>query len=292
MPPLPPLASIEAFLEIARLGSVKAAAAEMNLSESALSRRVQTLESRIGTPLFNRHHQALSLTEAGRALMDRVAPIMKELRHALSQANTSSSDMRLRINVLALFAQQRLFPRLPELRKLHPNLHLDVDTAPHGETRLGDAVDAAITLAREIDPALMAVRLDRDFVYPICNRDLAFGPQRIASPEQLQRATILIHREMPETFNAWRTAIGMPYLEPGAVDMFDSGPLLLEAAAQGLGIAFMHGHHLNDARDDRLVRLFDFDVESPYSYWFVCRPRALQQPAVKAFHDWVVSAKL
>src|SRR3546814_20713142 len=82
---------------------------------------------------------------------------------------------------------------------------------------------------------------------------------------------------MPETFAEWRQAIGMPYLEPAGIDFFDSGPLMLEAAAQGIGVAFMHGHHFDNAQDARLSRLFDFDVDSPYSYWFVCRPRALRQ---------------
>ena len=80
----------------------------------------------------------------------------------------------------------------------------------------------------------------------------------------------------------------MPEVEPLAVDHFDSGQLLREAAAQGLGVAFMQESHFEDAHDDRLVKLFDVEVESPYSYWFVCRPRALQQRPVKLFQDWLI----
>lgn len=93
---------------------------------------------------------------------------------------------------------------------------------------------------------------------------------------------------MPDTFSAWRAAAGLTDLEPLAIDHFDSGALMLEAAAQGLGIAFMHASHFEDAHDDRLVRLFDIPVESPYSYWFACRPRALTQRPVKLFHDWLI----
>jgi LysR family transcriptional regulator, glycine cleavage system transcriptional activator len=63
---------------------------------------------------------------------------------------------------------------------------------------------------------------------------------------------------------------------------------MLEAAAQGLGVAFMLESHLRNAHDDRLVRLFDVDVGSPYSYWFACRPRALENRAVRLFRDWLV----
>ena len=287
---LPSLSGLEAFMQVARLGSVKAAATEMALSTPALSRRIQTLERHIGELLFDRDHHAMRLTATGDRLLGALAPALDAVRDAVDSAALDTKDLRLRLNVLPLFAQQRLFPRLPELRGMHPGLHIDVETGSHGELRLGDGIDAAIALAREIDPALHAVRLDRDKVYPIAAQRFSVGPDKISVPEQLQRMTVLIHREMPDTFNEWRNAIGMPWLEPAGIDQFDSGPLMLEAAAQGVGVAFMHGHHFTDAHDPRIVRLFDFEIDSPYSYWFVCRPRALKRPAVKLFHDWLVKA--
>ncbi len=289
---LPPLSSMEAFLEVARHGTVKAAASELGLSMPALSRRIQTLEHAVGRPLFNRHHHGLKLTEAGRSLQEQLAPLLDDLRGVIVNIGSPDASLRLHLNVLPLFAQQRLFPRLPALRRQHPELHIDIDTLSHGEARLGEGIDAAIALARAIDPALYVSRLDQDKVFPIALKDLIDGERPITVPEQIQRMTILLHREMPETFAEWRNAIGMPYLEPAGIDFFDSGPLMLEAAAQGIGVAFMHGHHFDDAQDQRLVRLFDFDVDSPYSYWFVCRPRALRQPAVKLFHDWLLSERI
>ena len=289
---LPPLSSMEAFVEVARLGTVKAAASELGLSMPALSRRIQTLEHAVGRPLFDRHHHGLRLTEAGRRLHGDLTPVLDDLRAVMRQVASPESALRLHLNVPPLFAQQRLFPRLPDLRQKHPELHIDIDTLSHGEARLSEGVDAAIALARNVDPALYAARLDQDKVFPIAARISANGEDKITVPEQLQRATVLLHREMPETFEEWKKAIGMPYLEPAGIDYFDSGPLMLEAAAQGIGVAFMHGHHFDDAHDPRLVRLFDFDVASPYSYWFVCRPRALRQPAVKLFHDWLLTANI
>ena len=66
----------------------------------------------------------------------------------------------------------------------------------------------------------------------------------------------------------------------------------LEAAAQGLGIAIMHDDHLKRAHDNRLAQVFDIEVESPYSYWFVCKPTALEERPVRLFHDWLVGAGL
>ncbi|MBN8816453.1 MAG: LysR family transcriptional regulator [Sphingomonas sp.] len=285
---LPPLTAIEAFVQVARTGSVKAAAQELSLSAPALSRRIQSLEGFLGKPLFERRHQAVALNEDGERLLQQIAPVLDRLTDAVEFMTSGIEVMRLRLGVLPLFASQRIFPHLAELRARHPQLHLDIDTAGHNMARVGDGLDVAIALAREPDPSLYSKRLDRNQVYLIAARSLVEGADPVTRPEQLAGLTALIHRDMPDTFSAWRHAAGLDDLEPLAVDHFDSGALMLEAAAQGLGVAFMHASHFDEAHDPRLVKLFDIKVDSPYSYWFVCRPRAMQQKPVKIFHDWLV----
>ena len=80
----------------------------------------------------------------------------------------------------------------------------------------------------------------------------------------------------------------MPGLAPAAIDMFDSGQLILDAAAQGLGVAFMFEMHLEGAHDPRLARLFGVSAESAYVYWFACRRSALSRRPVRLFHDWLI----
>lgn len=286
---LPPLGAIEAFVQVARLGSIKAAAEELALSAPALSRRVQSLERFIDRPLFARRHQAMVLNADGERLLGQIAPVLDQLSDAVEAMTSGTEVVRLRLGILPLFASQRLFPRLGELRRAHPELHLDIDTAGHGVARLGEGLDAVIALAREIDPALYARRLERGSIYVIGARTLLEEPRPVTDPARIAELSVLIHRDMPDNFTAWAHAAGLDGVEPLAVDHFDSGQLMLEAAAQGLGVAFMLESHFQDANDPRLVRLFDVEVESPYSYWFVCRPRALQQRAVKLFHDWLVT---
>jgi LysR family glycine cleavage system transcriptional activator len=285
---LPPLTAIEAFVQVARLGSIKVAAEELALSSPALSRRVQSLERFIGKPLFERRHQALKLNADGERLLAGIAPPIDAMSDAVEAMMSGVELLRLRLGVLPLFATQRLLPRMGELKRRHPQLHLDVDTAGHGTTRLGDGLDAAIVLAREVDPTLYARRLDRNRVYVIGAKSLTEGPNPVTEPAQMAGMTALLHRDMPETFIQWRRAAGLPDLEPLAVDHFDSGSLMLEAAAQGLGVAFMLESHFEAAHDERIVQLFDITVDSDYSYWFVCRPRALQTRPVRLFHDWLV----
>lgn len=286
---LPPLRSLEAFVRVAKLGSAKAAANELSLSPPALSRRIKALEDFMGKQLFDRRSQAMVLNSDGIELLAAVEPALDGLAEAVEELSGKGGEYRLRLGVLPLFGSQRLIPRLPELRKLFPKLHIDVDTSGHAENLLGDVVDAAIIIAAEVDPKLHSVRLDRNNVYAIASEQLA-REHNIKNPTDLSQHTVMVHSDMPLIFDRWRQAVGKPKLKPAAIDHIDSGPLMLEAAANGLGIAIMHGSHFSDAKDARLTRLFDIEVESPYSYWFVCRPRALKQRAVRIFHDWLVKA--
>jgi LysR family glycine cleavage system transcriptional activator len=289
---LPPLRSLEAFVRVVRLGSAKAAAAELGLTPSALSRRIGQLEAFVGKKLFVRPHQLMKLNEAGEAFYDAVAPVLEDLADKVAEQMDDSRILRLRLGVLPLFGSQRLFPRLPELRRLYPLLHIDIDSMPHAEAKLGDTIDAAIVLSEQPDPALHAVRLDHNRVYAITSREVAAELGAEPDAAKLARQTFLIHNELPASFDAWKRALELDGLEPAAIDHFDSGQLILEAAAQGLGIAIMHDTHFSRAHDVRLARLYDIEVDSPYSYWFVSRPRALESRPVRVFHDWLVKAGL
>ena len=289
---LPPLRAIEAFVRIVRLGSARAAADELGLSPSALSRRVSALEEFLGKRLFTRQHQSMKLTDDGSSFYNAVSPKFDELAAAVEGQVEDSRVLRLRLGVLPLFGSQRLFPRLPELRKAQPRLHIDFDTSPHLETRVGDTLDAAFILSPQPDPSFHAVQLDHNKVYAITSKTLASEIGTTPDRAVLSRQTFLIHTELPDSFTAWKQAIGLADLEPAAIDHYDSGQLILEAAAQGLGIAIMHDAHFHRAQDGRLASLFDIEVKSPYSYWFVCKPHALDIRAVRIFHDWVVKTGL
>lgn len=289
---LPPLRALEAFMRTVRLGSARAAAEELNLSPSALSRRIANLEEFVGKKLFTRAKQAMSLTDEGHQFYEAVSPHFESLSRAVEGQSDNLSLLRLRLGVLPLFGSQRLFPHLGALRERHKLLHIDIDTGPHLEDRVGDTLDAAIILSRGPDRRLHAVRLDENKVHAICSKELSEKIGPAPNESTLAKQTFLIHNELPDSFIAWKEALSMRDLEPSAIDHYDSGQLMLEAAAQGLGIAIMHDDHLRRADDDRLTELFDLDVDSPYSYWFVCKPTALEERPVRLFHDWLVGAGL
>ncbi|MEA3017281.1 MAG: LysR family transcriptional regulator, glycine cleavage system transcriptional activator [Sphingomonadales bacterium] len=284
---LPPLTGIEAFVQTARLGSVKAAAEALALSSPALTRRIQALERAVGKPLFDRGHQNIAVNPDGERLLAEIGPSIDALAAAMERVSGNREMMRLRLAVPSLFAAQRLMPALPRLREQHPDLHIDLDTGTNRLARLAEGLDAAIAITTDVDASLYSRRIDSNCVIAIASRELRDGAAALKRPQDLARATILVHRDLDRAFDYWREAAGVPDLDPAAIDMFDSGQLILDAAAQGLGVAIMLESHLAGSNDERLVQLFETKAETPYSYWFACRRSALARRPVRIFHDWL-----
>lgn len=280
---LPPLGSIQAFVHAARLGSVKAAADSLALSSPALTRRIQSLEQFIGTTLFERHNNSVQLNARGKAFLADVEPQIEALASAVERVG-ENARMRIRIAVPSLFASQRLMPALPLLRQQHPDLLIDVDTGANRIARLSDGVDVALAITDHIDDRLYSRMLERGRVVAIGSRELL---DKVRTPADLRRTQILLHKDMPKAFHAWRNVVGMPDLEPAEISYFDAGQLILDAAAGGMGIAFMLDSHLEASTDGRLVQFFGRAAESPYAYWFACNRQSLERRPVKIFHNWL-----
>src|SRR3546814_17379088 len=110
---LPPLTASEAFVQVARLGSIKAAAQELALSAPALSRRIQALERFIGRPQFDRRHQSMPLNSAGEPLLSQIAPALHSLSDAVAAMPRGIAVLRLRLATLPTSTAHRLFPPPP-----------------------------------------------------------------------------------------------------------------------------------------------------------------------------------
>jgi LysR family transcriptional regulator, glycine cleavage system transcriptional activator len=283
---MPPLGAIEAFVTAARAGSAKNAAEQLALSPSALSRRIQTLEGHLGELLFERRHQALALTLAGEALLAALGPALDGLGRAFEAFGSNGDTTRIRLGVLPLYAHSRLMPHLAEFRARYPDISVDLDTGPALISRLGENLDAAIVLSDEIDARFYSRQLDHNHIVAIGARALRDSDERPRNVGELVRHQLLMHRDMPSGLPVWLDRQG---INPGQIkaDFFDSGQLMLDAAAAGMGIAILLDS-LVDPHDERLALLLEDPVESPYNYFFVCRRAALTRRPIKLFHDWVV----
>lgn len=285
---LPPLGSIQAFVQVAKLGSVKAAADSLAVSPSALTRRIQLLEQFVSATLLDRRSNTIQLNSRGEQLLSEVEPHLNGLAEALHSASPQAPSSRLRVAVPSLFAAQRLMPALSDLLDRNPGLVIDMDTAPGRIARLEDGIDAAIAVAQAVDDKRYYVRpLERSRVIAVGAPKLATGDRAIREPADLARTTILLHRGLADAFDDWRVAVGLRDLVPAATSHFDSGQLILDAAAEGLGIAFMLESHLAYSDASRLTQFFGQSAETHYAYWFVCLPEALRRRPVRLFHDWL-----
>ena len=285
---LPPLSAIEAFVQTARPGSVKAAAEALALSSPALTRRIQALERHVGHPCSSGATRRSCSTMPASGCSPRSGRRSTRSALAMERGTGNGGLMRLKLSVLPLFASYQLMPRLREAAGAPSRPSISTSTPAPRPRPARRGLDAAITLAREVDAPLYA-RGSAPTRWSRSARAAGRGARaRCAEPSSWPRRRCCSTATCPTRSTTGARRSGFPDLEPAAIDHFDSGQLILDAAAQGLGIAFMFEMHLEGAHDPRLARLFDVSVESPYAYWFACRRSALSRRPVRLFHDWLI----
>ena len=279
------MGAIEAFALVAQHRTLTAAAGQLNLSVSALSRRIQSLETYIGAPLFERLHHELRLTPTGEQLAESVAPAIEVLSQALDDVQHNSAS-QLTIGVPPSFAAAWLLPRIARFRAAYPAIELSFDSSGAPLSRLNGGLDAAIVFAEILDRDLYARVLKPQAGFAVCAP--GFLPAGVTPATALATKTLLVHSGLPKILPAWLAAMGLAGTVPRRIESYDSGPMLIAAAENGLGMALT----LEDSvrfypGGGRLEQPFGEAVASPYSYWFVCRKSGLAGRALLRFHDWL-----
>lgn len=132
------LVELDAVLAIARRGSFRAAALDLEMSTTALSNAVGKLERQLGVRLFNRTTRSVSLTDAGRNFVGQVGPALRDIHDAIkaARAQQETPSGTLRINAFATAAREILSPLILKFLRLYPQVHIDLVT----EGRLVDVV--------------------------------------------------------------------------------------------------------------------------------------------------------
>lgn len=283
---LPSLTALRAFHATARLGSLSAAADELGVTTSAVSRQVKNLEECMGVPLFFRQGRGIRLTEDGRTLSKDLSDTFGRIEEAVENVRRPSRGGRLRVTSPPNFASARLIPRLDRFRSQRPEIEIIlVDSVDEiGSSRRDEIViDWGIF---EDDTTTLAVRLtDGEEMFPVCTPDCCPGPG-------LAGATLLETDVVGRIWNwlDWRT-----FLETAGLADFETEAtltmnprLLLDAARQGKGVMLAN---MTVAEDDlatgRLVRPIPDSVPVENSYWILI-PRSMRDsPHIRAFVDWL-----
>ncbi|GAA0587699.1 transcriptional regulator GcvA [Caenispirillum bisanense] len=282
---LPPLNTLRLFEAAGRHLSFKLAAEELNLTPSAVSHGIQTLEDWLGVPLFARGHRAITLTAAGHAYLPRVRDALELIAGATEAVPGRRPSGRLAVSVAPSFGLRWLIPRLSRFQARHPDLDVTLDTAHRQVEFPRDDVDVAIRRGRGGWPGVEAVRLVGEDLVPVCAPALA---ATLASAADLERAILLHVVSVPEDWDAWAALSGAAGLDTRRGLRFDTIHMALEAAVQGLGVAMGRLPIVQpDIDAGRLVPVLGPPRACAAGYWLLSAPDAGRRPAIAAFRRWI-----
>jgi DNA-binding transcriptional LysR family regulator len=288
---LPPLDALRGFVAVARRMSITLAAQDLCLTQSAVSRQLQSLEDHLGTALFIRKHRALALTEAGEQLLHIASPWLDRLgefsRSIRQDGRSRPVTITASIGVAALW----ILPRLGAFQTAYP--HIDVRVAANN--RLLDleqeGIDLAIRYCREAQAPRGAVLLFREHIVPVANKSVAAVAFKDDNDLSQQVLLELDDRMRPWLrWSDWLRGQGLRGVEPKAYLHFNQYDQVIQAAIEGHGVALGRiGLIFPMLQNGRLVAQPGRDIQSnDYAYWLV-QMSETPRPEVTALRDWIMN---
>jgi DNA-binding transcriptional LysR family regulator len=288
---LPPLSSLRVFEAAARHNSFRKAADELNLTASAVSHGIQTLENWLGVELFHRGPRGLQLTDAGK----RYAPMVNEALGVLAKATEQLPGRKatgtLSISSAPTFAYRILLPRLSLFSAQCPGLRITIDTSQRVVDLTLDDVDVAIRFASVKQPEPNWALLATEMLTPVCSPVLKKQLGGADDGTVLSRIPLIHVTAAPTDWAHWFTENGLevpPSISDGLrVDNIQMG---FDAAIRGLGAVLGRSPLVDDdIASGRLAPLPGRTVASGNAYWLVTAPTDFQKPEVKQFRRWLLS---
>lgn len=286
---LPRLDRLIAFEAAARLGSFTRAAAELNLTQSAISHSVKMLEADLGVVLFRRTHRAVHLTREGAVLLNSVTQALSHLT-SVSQGLRADRPRPLRLYADVAMAQYWLLPRLAGLQASLPGvlLELVVSDAP------ADAMtaDVAILQGDGAWPDRVATRLFAEEIMPVCAPAYLDRHGPIPTVADLARVDLIdlkYDNWAWANWTIWLTEIGAPRTELARVLESNLYAATMQLALDGRGVALGWRRLVdNDLIAGRLVVPVPAQVTMATGYYLVCPPAIARQTVFDNVRDWLM----
>ena len=279
-----PLNALRAFEASARHLNLTRAAAELNVSQTAVSQHIRNLEDRLGKPLFRRLPRGLALTDEAQALLPVLSDAFERIRVALEHVGDTRPREVLTVGVVGTFAVGWLLPRLRDFQAACPFVDLRLLTHNNRVDMAGEGLDLAIRFGDGAWHGTQAERIMDAPMSVVCSPALAQG---LRTPADLARQPLLRSYRTDE-WSAWFEAAGAPCpVVRGAV--FDSSLTLAEAAAQGAGAALLPVRMFaRELRQGRLVQPFAQQLHRG-AYWLTRLQSRPATGAMAAFSGWLTA---
>jgi LysR family glycine cleavage system transcriptional activator len=292
---LPSLDSLRAFESAARHLNFTKAANELHVTQSALSQRIGALEDELGYPLFVRSSRKIALTAHGRVIAAAMTQALAEIQRAFAGLEESVSTRTLSISVLPSFATRWLMPRLPRFHAAHPGVQVQVNAEGGLVDLTTSEADLALRFGTGRYPGHRVEFVMNDHVLPVAAPDLLSKCARPRTAEDLARLPLIhdsaVERDASGTdWKSWFEHMGANAPAQLTGPRFSQADLMLQAAAQGLGVALArHSLVSDDLQSGRLVPVLPTAMlRARYDYYFVCLPEKADRSAVVAFRNWLV----
>lgn len=290
---IPPLNPLRVFEVVARTLNLTTAAAELNVTQSAVSRQIATLETYLGVELFRRERHGVSLTRAGSTYALQVLPAFEQIAAATEALVKGTGDRTLRVRTYTTFAAKWLIPRLAEFHRLHPGIEVKITNAVPDVDFDRDKADVAVQFGDGQWPQTQALFLFGDEIEPVCSPAyLKKHAPNARFPESLLRHPLLVSHYRRTDWADWLAATGLASAATEAVEMtFGTSVLTWQAAIDGLGIAIGQNRLLAaEFEKGLLVRPFARPVQRAQGYYLVWPKRARESHKVSVFRDWLLAA--
>lgn len=285
---LPPLSALPAFEAAARHESFSRAAAEMCITQAAVSFQVRNLEKTLGVTLFLRDHRTLKLTREGRDLFLAVQSAFKILESQKEHIARLKDSNMVAISAPVSFCSKWLVPRLPSLRESSPNIDLLIDATDNLADLTRGHIQLAIRYAASAPTEFHAVKIIEDIIFPVCSADLFNQNGAAPTLENLADFTLLSDQMSDFRWDDWlKAASGLDQFGGDEI-RFSHTANAIDAAKAGQGIALGRlALVAGDLADGTLFRPFGEMQRSNFAYYLLRAPSsaALRQTSVVA--DWL-----
>lgn len=284
---------LETFVLVARLGSMKAAAERLSVTAGAISQRMQALQQRTGSRLYERQRNGIQLTLAGetlfRALDDPFSRIEEIWRETDPAKRGEAARPRVVVSTMPSFANHVLVPRLGRFSARHPEIDVTVETELRVVDLTSEPIDIAIRHGLGTYPGLKSAWLVAPAMIVVASGECLRRHPPIRTPADCLNLPLL-HDRPRQDWRLWFAAHGIEAPLPLAGPGFSDDSLLARAAAAGQGLALVRDvYAAEDIAHGRLVKALDIAWPTRFAYYVVATPDALRRPSVRRFHDWLMA---
>ncbi|HLO61453.1 MAG TPA: LysR substrate-binding domain-containing protein [Azonexus sp.] len=288
---IPSLDLFRGFVAVGRRLSITLAADDLFLTQSAVSRQIQGLETALGVKLFERSHRTIRFTAQGQQLFLAANSAMQQLQDALGALEDSRRQRPVTVTASIGVVGLWLLPRLGAFQALHPDIEVRLSASNHIVDLRQDGLDIAIRYGLQSAMPPGATRLFGEDIFPVAHPSLGLAG---LDPELIAKSTLLEFEGDTSPWwqwNAWIDSQGWTGLKPKSIIRFNLYDQLIHAAIAGQGIALGRGQLIAPMlADGRLVAL-STPCPGPKSSKVYCLLQREARPSrpVQILIDWIRS---